>query len=166
MKITLSKNCVHSQEKVCDSLFIAIGDSRFKAIISCETTRVIKILNVRLKAAKPYCGAHPNACEIGGVDKKTRFLEGADWVEFNDLLNDALDKLSVDAKIASSVCVVRKGRCRRVEYSSTYVGRTYQWNKDEGDYAYVDSCCKTATPSKFPNGTPGIYTKTGYNMVG
>lgn len=129
----------------------------------------IKILNVRLKQNKAYCGNHPNACEFTFFErkhKKSAYLEGADWVEFNDTLNDCLDANSVKADVSSSVCVIRKDTRRRVDYDSSYVGNFFQWNKYADDEYYQDYCKQQAPRSSFPDGTPGIYESLNYNEVG
>jgi hypothetical protein len=124
----------------------------------------LKLYNVRLRSKKAYCGNHPGACQIGGKDRKHNYLEGADWVEFNDLLNDVLDKLGVNARVESSVVLVRRGRERCVEYlDQRGGGRNAEWEKIG---LYADYCGKVAPPSDFPDDTPGIYERIGYNVVG
>lgn len=121
---------------------------------------------VRLEASKLYCGNHPSACELGNKqDKKASHLEGADWVEFDDRLNDLLDAAEVSANVGDSV-VIRKGRERCIEYfNGDYPepGRNYQWAK-EGRYAdYIGSIAPRAL---FPAGTPGRHEQTGYAVIG
>lgn len=168
MNIILNKTQSFGFHLIWARLQFTITNSRFTAEITNPTPRKIKILKVRVKAGKAYCGNHPYGCEIGGVDKKAKFLEGADWVEFDDLLNDALDSLLVDAKVSSSVCILRKGRRRRTNYDGNYNGggRNAQWDKDAPDHDYEDYCGRIAPPSEFPEGTPGIYSKIGYYVVG
>lgn len=129
---------------------------------------IVKLLDVRLKTSKEYCGNHPESCEIGNPrHTKARYLEGADWVEFNDTLNDILDRLELWADVASSLCVVRRGFMRRVEYDSDPRfpkgnGRNAQWAR-EG--VHENWCGKQAEPSWFPEGTPGQYREI-YDVVG
>lgn len=137
-------------------------NSRFRVReIERQGDKVLKIREVRLKESKPYCGSHPNACDIEG-GRKGPWLEGADWVEFNDRLNDVLDRYDVNAYVRSSICILRKGTRRRVYYGS-YLGNAfrneYQWNKDEPDECYEDWCGKIAPASEFPFGTPGTYER-------
>jgi hypothetical protein len=148
--------------------------SRFTANVSTDDTSrrdVVKIDTVRLKTSKAYCGNHPNACENGGTreeeqpHRRSRYLEGADWVEFNDLINDLLDALELDGRFESALLIMRKGRERRTHYGSTRIGRQFQWNKDEDSDEYQDFCGKLAPDSTFPDGTPGIY-KNSYSEIG
>ena len=100
--------------------------------------------------------------------KKAKFLEGADWVEFNDMLNNICDKLGISANISSSVCIVRKGNLRRTIYGSYRLRPhgNYQWNYNEKDEAWLDNLYGGAMISDFPEGTPGIYEAIDYNEIG
>lgn len=124
--------------------------------------RYVKIRNIRLKQKKPYCGNHPAEC-VGGLfgaertHRKGTWLEGLDWVEFNDHLNDLLDSLYVSANIKSSVCILRKGRRRRTHYGMYQQGMFNQWKMDEPDDCYEDFCGQAAPMSEWPWGTPGEY---------
>lgn len=168
MKIVFARGTGWRRDEVFTALRDALFASRFSASMTEEGNRTIKISNVRLRQSKPYCGNHPNACEIGGVDKKARFLEGADWVEFNDLLNDVLDKMGVDANVSSVSCVIRKGTMRRIHYGSHRLFNQMQWVKDGDpeDYQGYVGCEFPAPASTFPEGTPGIHTRIAYNCVG
>lgn len=168
MNIILNKTQSFGFHLIWARLQFAITNSRFTAEVINPSPRTIKILKVRVKAGKAYCGNHPYGCEIGGVDKKARFLEGADWVEFDDLLNDVLDSLNVDAKVSSSACILRKGRLRRTNYDGNFLwfGKNAVWDKNAPDYDYKDYCGRVAPPSSFPEGTPGIYSKINYSVVG
>lgn len=159
-----------------DALHDAIHSSRFVAALARPNgLKTIKITKVRLDKAKAYCGNHAKACE-GDPNRKHRrasFLEGADWVEFNDLVNDVLDEQDVEANVDTTVCILRKGRKRRVRYeSSTFRGirglnGEWVWDKDGPDSHYEDYCGTTSAPrSWFPKGTPGIYSAIGYEVEG
>src|ERR1051326_7423563 len=122
----------------------------------------VVINGVRVFKPKLYCGNHPNACE-GPEQKhvKRSYLEGADWVEFNDLLNNVLDELGASATIRSTTCVIRKGALRRTRYWSfkRYPLANHEWEKDEPDAAYwIDNRGQGPMTSTFPQGTPGIHT--------
>lgn len=153
----------------------AFRDSRFTLNIRYEekgvrkVKRIIKLTQIRLKESKRYCGSHPYACDIE-QGRKSKFLEGADWVEFNDLLNDVFDLHEVSADISSSVCKIRKGRKRRMDYDGhpERVGNRvfYEWDKDTDEDYYEDWCGKIAPNSTFPEGTPGIYSRTAYERWG
>ena len=121
--------------------------------------------NFRLKEKKPYCGNHPNGCEFGGGrksrDKTMAYLEGTDWVSVNDAINDLLDMLDIEADASTSVCIVRKGKLRRIYYGSHRQGNQWQWDMDADEEDYWDYCGKglTAPDSDYPVDTPGIYTR-------
>jgi hypothetical protein len=121
--------------------------------------RYIKIRMIRLKQNKPYCGNHPNACEfnVGGKHRRGTWLEGLDWVEFNDLINDLLDEMNVSANVKTAVCILRKGTKRRTYYGSHRQGNFWAWNMDEQDCHYTDYCGREAPISECPYGTPGEY---------
>lgn len=156
-----------------DSLVVAIVSAflstRFVLDV-CQSKGGIKITNVRLRQTKPYCGNHPKGCERphAGKHKKASFLEGADWVEFNDRLNTVLDDLHVSAKVASSVCDLRHGQERRVNYSaSTQSGNgTWIWDRFGKPDDYRACIGFKSSPSSFPFGTPGIYEAKDYSVEG
>jgi hypothetical protein len=187
MKITKIKG-VHPHVLI-HALDDAIMDSRFTAetdIIEDERAPYqiggINISKVRLRKSKEYCGNHPKACERphSGPHRKHSYLEGADWVQFNDLLNDVLDKLGAEARIASNSgegCIIRKGVLRRVSYDSNsqFPNGTWKWDYDTITAKdWVDNRGKGHITSWFPPGTPGVYdwedSATGravaYNCVG
>ena len=160
----------HPRSKLKMILEDKISTSRFIADVEYTKGkyRGLKIVNVRLKKSKPYCGNHPGECEfMGDLSKKRTFLGGADWVEFNDLLNDTLDFYKISANIRSVVCIVRKGSLRRTHYwmFRPKLGRTLQWNYDEGDRYYTENLDGESIVSVFPDGTPGIYQKIGYEQI-
>jgi len=120
-----------------------------------------KVRNVRLRESKIYCGSHPYACDIAG-GRRGKYLEGADWVDFNDQLNDVLDDLEVSAWVRSSVCEIRFDRRRRVAYDGYLANpyrNEYQWDKKGEVNDYEDWCGKIAPDSLYPEGTPGEYTR-------
>lgn len=155
-------------------LRLAITQRRFTALLENRKAGEISIAEVRLKDNKLYCGNHPNACERpAGFEKLRRgkFLEGADWVEFDDFINDVCDEHYVECDFISrdgqgKKWVLRDGRNRRVYYESAYLqgpGRNAEWiaTMDDGDFE--DHFGATNVPaSTFPEGTPGIHTKAGY----
>lgn len=139
--------------------------------------RMVSIKRVRLRKSKEYCGNHAKACERPGKkERKGTWLEGADWVEFNDRLNNLLDSLNVSAQVASAKgvgCIIRKGAHRRVYYwSDTFVGvqgnGEWRWNYDEATPDAYMSHSGSPEPhwSKFPPGTPGIHEPLAYDCVG
>lgn len=119
--------------------------------------RYIKIRMIRLKQKKAYCGNHPNECLVAGSHRKGVWLEGLDWVEFNDLINDLLDEMHVSANVKTAVCILRKGTMRRTHYGSHQQGMFWQWNMDEHESHYEDWCDLKAPCSTCPEGTPGEY---------
>ncbi len=86
-------------------------------------------------------------------------LEGLDWVDFNDRLNDVLDALGISADVYSSVCNIRQGFNRRTVYN--YESRGFQniWLKTGDQYDYMNAIGRVAPASDYPSGTPGLYTR-------
>lgn len=131
----------------------------------------IKIETVRLRERKAYCGAHPASCEITGErHARHTYLEGADWVEFDDLVNNVLDRLDVSAHVFTAICEIRRGRMRRITYGCSYPNmfrRISQWDRVGDDTDYADYAGSSEAPrSDFPSGTPGRYEAIGYDVVG
>lgn len=129
----------------------------------------LRIERVRRWRSSHYCGQHPNECLnlFPRTQKKGRLLEGADWVAFNDGLNDLLDWLGEAADVWSynreargNRFYLRQGRKRRLSYSSEEVWQGarflgYAWSDSRED-AYEDWCGRVGAPrSKYPDGTPG-----------
>lgn len=112
MQILLAKNHSYDLTYLYESLMTTLTRSRFVTSLEIVNSYTLKFRMVRLKVRKPYCGNHPAHCETRGIVRKPRklnFLEGADWVAFNDLLNDVLDSLAISATVKSSACLIRKG---------------------------------------------------------
>lgn len=160
-----------------------------KEISLAKSGELIYVKGIKLKEGKQFCGNHPAACErLGGRHHKMRFLEGADWVEFNDCVNDLLDTLVVSAVIQSSVrdgttdrlpLRIRCGMHRRSVYTSGYFNgsrsspnENHVWTgrgNHDAHYA-VNSGFDCSRPEKdnaeFPTGTPGVNTRTDYFEIG
>ncbi len=144
--------------------------SRFTAVVEV-VGKAIKITNVRLFRKKAYCGNHPKACERlhDGPHRKGNWLEGADWVEFNDLVNDVIDAQGAEANVASSVCIIRKGALRRMNYDGNKQFGNGTWASDKDDENpdhWMNNVGGGVLVSEFPIGTPGIHSKIQYNCVG
>lgn len=126
-------------------------------------TAFLHVCSIRLQEKKDYCGNHPNGCEanvFGGRGRRAVFLEGLDWVDFNDRLNDALDVHHTEAWVESGVCVLRRGFERRINYGSHLRGNFYQWDKiGNVDCDYENYCGDEAPESTYPYGTPGEYLR-------
>ena len=129
----------------------AIEDSRFTATLSQTSKTKIKIEKIRLRDSKPYCGNHPASCRIEVKSAWRNYLEGVDWVSFNDGINDILDRLGISANVWTSICIIREGRSRRVAYTAQPNG---EWAKYGLTWNY---CGREAPASDWPGGTPGIY---------
>lgn len=141
------------------------------AMKQMPTQQVVDIWRVRLRAPKEFCGNHPAACEIGNPHhRKGRYLEGADWVQFNDELNNILDRMGVSARVESVLVILRKGSLRRTHYSHGYPssGRNAQWKKDSDREEDWGDCMDTILRpvSTFDEGTPGVYRRAGHQKVG
>jgi len=151
------------KQRICNNKNV-----RFTCVSEILTRRVIKLSEIRLTDNKPYCGQHPGACNIQhtGPHKRYKFLEGCDWVEINDRVNDILDNLAVDANVYTSVCILRQGQKRCIEYlAQNGHGPNLEW-KREG--IYENWCRKNSPTSRFPQNTPGTYKykKTVYECEG
>lgn len=130
-------------------------DSRFTISEIFWKNNKIHIKDVRLKESKSYCGNHPGPCK-GLVEKKNRkisFLEGADWVAFDALLNDVLDALCIDGDAGNRQVNIRLGRQRRISYDLGSHGD--DWQKFGSYQDYADWCGQQAPPTEYPSGTPG-----------
>lgn len=147
--------------KIFQAILKVEAKSRF--IFTMETTNNftrIKISNVRLRESKHYCGNHPLPCPVRPFPTRhihSKCLEGADWVAFNDMLNDVLDKLKVSADVASSLVIIRKGleRCTCYEAQAIPNSIDNEWVKDSGMFSnWIER--KESKMSAYPNGTPGV----------
>lgn len=133
----------------------------------------VRLQMVRLRVPKDYCGQHPGPCPVrfGGSPphRHTRFLEGADWVAFDDMVNDALDRARVAAEVWSkgqeflSRFFIRHGESRRVEYPADYRdfhGRYFMiWDHEDLPGYFDDGHFGVrgdAPRSAYPIGTPGV----------
>jgi hypothetical protein len=127
--------------------------SRFTARLVVDGKRV-NLETVRLRVGKDYCGNHPGPCKVSGRDHRVfKYLEGLDWVSFNDMVNDALDSIWHSGNAGSSFCSVRKTGRRRVSY---YMTERDDWEKIGETWEYEDWRGQVAPASEYPSGTPGI----------
>lgn len=119
----------------------------------------ISITKVRLKARRPYCGNHAGPCQIQGAhtNRSATYLEGGDWVRFNDKLNDILDRVAggLCASVASAACVIRQGAERRTRYEMSVMGHG-DWQKTGEELYYEDHRGRRAPRSLAEAGTPGL----------
>lgn len=130
------------------SLIFYFENSRFVFTVDSQVRAkkiIISLRKIRLKESKPYCGSHPGPCIIEGRKRKAVFLEGLDWIEFNDILNNWADALPLEADISSSVCAIRIGRKRRMDYRGHNEG-TKQAEWDKYGEKYEDYCGKVSPP--------------------
>lgn len=137
---------------------------RFVADISTPFKKV-QFQNIRLTYNKDYCGNHPFPCPVRNFNKphkRTKQLEGADWVGFNDMVNDVLDSLGVVCDAGSSHCNIRMAGERRMNYQGHLLsnGIDAEWDKDTHDYENHINSGKEIHAS-FPDGTPGFATYRG-----
>lgn len=154
--------------------------SRFTCQIDHEAVRrrggpvpCLRLRRIRLKRAKDYCGQHAGPCRVtpgfARPHPKTRYLEGADWVAFDDMLNDILDRHKVVADVWShgnefvAKYVIRRGAERRTAYPSTWVflrgGEFEIWDCDPEVAGFSSAWFGTsrdAARSSYAAGTPGI----------
>ena len=165
MHITLQLPIVVPTGALAAYLRNELSNTRFTFELDTVSYRTLKFRKIRLKQSKHYCGNHPGECPIQSLPTKharRNYLEGADWVEWNDRINDALDQLKISANVRTSNCIVRKGTRRRVRYGAYMVGRFQQWNFDEFDDWFLDfivDANQTYSRSWYPPGTPGLYER-------
>lgn len=119
----------------------------------------LKILGVRLKHKKDYCGQHAGPCRTQGGRKHkiASWLEGGDWVGFNDLLNDLCDKHRIEADIWSTResigrLYLRKGIARCTHYAA---GNGQDWINEAFSTDHFGHP-EPAPRSDYEDGTPGI----------
>lgn len=150
---------------------------------------IIEIKGVRLKTRKEYCGSHPGACELAfSVHRVLSCLEGADWVEFNDMLNNHMDEHNISCVIWSAPkerqlsqtkerMRIRIGMHRRASYDMRPNERglgnaTWELNGQVNDFMLgsvvnrPDRRLGSDAWSYFPEGTPGIHAPLKYACVG
>lgn len=145
----------------------------------------LRLRMIRLRRAKHYCGQHAGPCPANPLfeapHRACRYLEGADWVAFDDMINDVLDRHRIEARVWSKGTeflrpyFIRRGRARRTAYGAVrmtrhggrlvavpddYPGHAFWvWDPDEANGAFADShfgARADAPRSSFPAGTPGI----------
>ena len=159
--------------ELCTAINAWLAISRFTAFVAAATHSRrglgVFITTVRLRRAKPYCGQHPGPCLAQNRRRHPvgKWLEGADWVGFNDGLNDLLDRLRYDADCWSynreamgNTYYIRRGRLRRCNYASDMLHRfggvVAFWEKDRS-HDFVDHYGrKRPLRSEYTPGTPGI----------
>lgn len=116
----------------------------------------IELREIRLREKKDYCGQHAGPCLLNERrHREYHYLEGLDWVAFNDMVNDLLDQMNLEADVTSSACRVRRGGARRINYGMHDV-RVGVWDKNGDTDDYLDCRRKKATPTTSASGTPGI----------
>ena len=125
--IALHKDCTVKKERIISALLAKLSKSPFKCELQDGSAPPrkyagsIAVMTVRLREKKLYCGNHPGECAVGPKRKAT-YLEWDDWVEFNGLVNDVLDKLKANADVWSlpqdvnGKMWIRKGTQRRFRY--------------------------------------------------
>lgn len=136
-----------TQATTLQVLYQAISASRFTATITEAKGANLKIQNVRLKEARDK--------------KRPNHLEGVDWVEFNDTLNNALDRAGIHANIESITVIVRRGAYRRDNYEKL-VG---EWDKAGNISDYKNNVGGNNLVSTFPKGAKGAYVAIGYYNI-
>jgi hypothetical protein len=155
IKIRKSK---HDTQDIASAIRRALAVSRFVADVRTAKNK-ISVHGVRLLEKKHYCGNHPLPCPVRPFPKrhvKSDCLEGADWVAFNDMLNDVLDSLEVDADAGSSLVTIRKGEERCTYYDAQRLpnGIDNEWRRNSGQFE--NRIGQKSERSGYPEGTPGI----------
>lgn len=130
----------------------------------------IILRRIRLVRAKPYCGQHAGPClrRSPRRERCSSYLEGADWVAFNDMLNDAFNRTRLRVSIWSKgpelgLFFTRLGDRSRIQYSASHslliAPELLLWDTGyfEGDFSNKYFGRRRPMPrSVFPAGTPGI----------
>lgn len=122
--------------------------------------------SIRLWRKKDYCGQHPGPCLPSPLGerphKRGSWLEGSDWVGFNDLLNDICDKLNLTVDIwshnreaHSGKYWIRQGARRRTGYLHEWTWGVRHWAKEQ-DSDFEDCRGQVSLVSNVSDGTPGI----------
>jgi len=158
----------NDKQRIARSLQSFVRRSRFTFDLVDAGERLLRIYKVRLRTRRYYCGNHPNVCNVdnGRKHPKALFLEGADWVDFNDRLNDILDKAGIECKITSmwSRWIIRNWDVRRWVYPSVPPRNefsNYEWDLRNDEDLFTKGSGKPEV-SDFPYGTPGIHTRAKY----
>jgi hypothetical protein len=94
----------------------------------------VRIYGIRLRYRVKYWGNGPDMRDnpmlrTRGVPRMP-FLQGLDWIDFNDSLNDMLDHHGIIADVCSARCVLRKKDRRRIDYLG-------KWTSEQQDGGYV-----------------------------
>ncbi len=160
--------------QLADAVRSWLVDSRFTADVHVECStrlgRTVKIEHIRLRVKKGYCGAHPGPCQTDLFFDRphmvAHYLEGSDWIGYDEGINDLLDRLEIDANVwtynqesTSGRYYIRKGRRRRLVYGMVTRNdgiRTFNhWERVATKDEYADYCGKIAPRAEYPSGTPG-----------
>lgn len=161
------------REKMAKQLKAAVEKSRFVVhdwdlMKYRDWTPGLKVMNVRLRKKKDYCGQHPGPCLALGPQRhrKGTWLEGADWVGFNNLINDLFDRLGYSVNVFSfnreghsGKYYIRRGLLRRVRYDmQTHYnyGRQFSLWREAVDTDFRNCCGEKPPEALFPDDTPGI----------
>ena len=165
MKIKIY-HCDVDRDIVRDALLQALDDNAFRASVSLGT-RGGDLTYVRRTRYHEYCGSHPMACEIRGRFGQRRqramLLEGGDWIQFNDLVNDIFDRYMIDADVGlwtGRGINIRLNTSRRINYraylASDFGGLQYEWSELGLPSDYEDWTGRQAPRATGPGGTPNL----------
>lgn len=162
------------REKMAAELKAAVEKSRFTVQDwdLCKFrnwTPALKVRGVRLRKKKDYCGQHPGPCLnlFPRPHRKGTWLEGADWIGFNNMVNDLFDRRHYSVNVFSfnreahgGKYHIRRGKHRRVCYDMrteyTSFGRPFSLWEEETAADFLNCCGMPPHPSRFPDDTPGI----------
>lgn len=141
MAYTIKPSNPKDCKRISAALERAIGkDGRFLIQEPSVLPRRVELRGVRLLQAKPYCGNHAGPCVLGRPLRSYRYLEGEDWIAFNEIVNDVLDKLKVAALVWSTRVDLLdhidmpRGMKRKLIIRHPMLGRRLHWDwEDKGD---------------------------------
>lgn len=172
--LTVDRKATLDFDAIRAKLASALEKSRFTARLETAIfrgyRRGIKIACVRLRNKKPYCGAHPGPCQalFPRKPRTGRWLEGNDWIGFNHLVNDVLDRASIECDVFSynnesleHKYYIRRGRRRAIRFcwetQSRFFGNGVAlWVNGDEQEDFADYCGKPSPAiPELDDGTPG-----------
>lgn len=122
----------------------------------------ISLPQFRMKQRREYCGHHLGPCPGFRREPKRDFLEGMEWLEVDDRINDVLDLLNLSANCYGVEGYIRKDFRRRIRYFSPS-GYGFGFMSRHGSvFDYENWCGKIAPASEIQDGTPGTYARPDY----
>lgn len=105
-----------SQFKVANISYLKITSKRSSLSNTRHYFGTILLKNIRLKKARPYRGSEIEDYRVNRKVVNRTYLDLEGWEDFNDLINDALDKFRLEAIVESAKFRIRSNNKRRDRY--------------------------------------------------